>query len=391
MNELKTRLFALLRSIICGEELDKSRFENLNEVELEQLYLLAKQHDVAHLVGAALEKNKLLPSDSPISEEFAKQQLLAVYRCENLNYELDRICAALDKAGIAYIPLKGSVVRALYPEPWMRTSCDIDILVHEEKLDSAVDVLVDTLGYTTDRERAYHDVSLFSKSGIHLELHFHIKENIPLLDGVLSRVWEYAAPVAGCSCRHALKNEFLIYQAIAHASYHFVGGGCGIRPFIDLWLMRRSLAFNEEELMALCRESETETFYLEACRFADTVLGEEQGSILTERLENYVLSGGVYGTLEAHIAARQGVRGGKRGYAASRVFASYDDLKTRYPSLKSPALVPVYQVRRWIDTVKNGRLKKSMNELRQNERLDEIKIRSIDALMTELKLNNHIK
>ncbi|MDO5139153.1 MAG: nucleotidyltransferase family protein, partial [Oscillospiraceae bacterium] len=33
------------------------------------------------------------------------------------------ICSALDNGNIDYVPLKGSVIKDLYPEPWMRTSC----------------------------------------------------------------------------------------------------------------------------------------------------------------------------------------------------------------------------------------------------------------------------
>ena len=39
----------------------------------------------------------------------------------------------IKKVQIPFLPLKGSVIRQYYPEPWMRTSCDIDILVDFEK------------------------------------------------------------------------------------------------------------------------------------------------------------------------------------------------------------------------------------------------------------------
>jgi hypothetical protein len=51
-----------------------------------------------------------------------------------MKHEFERICLVLEKAKIPHIPLKGSVLRKLYKEPWLRTSCDIDILVQEETL-----------------------------------------------------------------------------------------------------------------------------------------------------------------------------------------------------------------------------------------------------------------
>ena len=74
----------------------------------------------------------------------------AVFRYEQLNYENERICMALEKAQIPFIPLKGSIIRKYYPESWMRTSCDVDVLVHEEDAEKAVDVLVKEYGYTQE-------------------------------------------------------------------------------------------------------------------------------------------------------------------------------------------------------------------------------------------------
>lgn len=48
--------------------------------------------------------------------------MIAIYRYEKINYELNRLRSALNEAQIPFIPLEGSVLRQYYPEPWMRTS-----------------------------------------------------------------------------------------------------------------------------------------------------------------------------------------------------------------------------------------------------------------------------
>lgn len=53
------------------------------------------------------------------------------------------ICSIFDKIKIAYIPLKGAVIRPYYPYDSMRTSCDIDILIHEEDLELAIKNLIE--------------------------------------------------------------------------------------------------------------------------------------------------------------------------------------------------------------------------------------------------------
>lgn len=98
-----------------------------------------------------------------------------MYRCENINYELGQIKQTFNEAKIPFIPLKGSVIRKFYPEPWMRTSCDIDILVKEVGVDKASKVLAERLQYKIS-EKGQHDISLFSPSGIHVELHFKLMD-----------------------------------------------------------------------------------------------------------------------------------------------------------------------------------------------------------------------
>ena len=85
------------------------------------LYKLSKAHDLAHLVGDALIKNDLIGNDE-IKAKYQKQVMIAIYRYEKINYELNHLRSALNEAQIPFIPLKGSVLRQYYPEPWMRTS-----------------------------------------------------------------------------------------------------------------------------------------------------------------------------------------------------------------------------------------------------------------------------
>ena len=112
---------------------------------------LAKLHDVAPFIyDLEQDRNKLLP---------------IMARMIRLNHAAETMQAILEEACIDHIPMKGAVIRALYPQMWMRTSCDVDILIHEEDLDRATKAFV-AHGYQM-RKRNYHDVSLFSQDGVH--------------------------------------------------------------------------------------------------------------------------------------------------------------------------------------------------------------------------------
>ena len=151
-------LFALIRSVICGETVSEEIKAACTPELLEDVYTLASKHDLAHLVGQAVSK-----LDLPESETLTKCKqtaMQAVLRYMRLEYAYQQVCQALEDAKIPFIPLKGAVMRAYYPEPWMRTSCDVDILVKGTQLDAAAKVLTETLGYRL-AEKTGHDISFF--------------------------------------------------------------------------------------------------------------------------------------------------------------------------------------------------------------------------------------
>ena len=58
----------------------------------------------------------------------------------------------------------------------MRTSADIDILIHEQDMEEAAKSISDKV-WLIQKERTYHD-ALFEGKNVDLELHFSLKENM---------------------------------------------------------------------------------------------------------------------------------------------------------------------------------------------------------------------
>ncbi|MBE6684100.1 MAG: hypothetical protein E7592_00415 [Ruminococcaceae bacterium] len=392
---MDNRIFDLMMSCLSSILFDERAAERLDESytkeELVAVYKLSKQHDVSHLVGIALSKAGLLVNTPELAARFEKEQYMAVSRYENFKYETDRIQGTFDKEKIPYVLLKGATIRDLYPQAWMRTSCDVDILVKEEDVDRAVSSLTKDLGYTTEGKKNFHDIDLFSGGGVHLELHFSIKEQVDSLDAVLDRVWDNLKKADDTSEMLVMSGEFLMYHIIAHTAYHFMGGGCGVRSLVDLYLLKNKLEYNEEQLRELCRESGIEKFYLSLCKLCECWFEGSEHIVLTDEMQKFILQGGAYGTKEAHIAARQESRGGKRGYAMSRIFAPYDVLKQRYPKMRGRAMTPIYQVRRWVDVARDGGVKRSVRELETINSLDIESVKTVQTLMKQLELDKHIK
>ena len=350
-------IFSLLRNAISGTAIDAETVAETTK-KADDIYRLSKYHDVAHLVSFAVEKNKIPLPETELTKKMKKRHPIAMLRYEATNRMFLRVCEGFEQAGIPFVPLKGSVIRKYYPEPWMRTSCDIDILIHEEDLDRAVTLLQEKYSYNGDKQRDFHDVSLFSQDGTHLELHFNILENMKDVDSVLADVWQYAKPSKEGSFMYELENEFLIYHILAHMSYHVLNGGCGIRPFIDLYLLEHNLEYDEEKLCDLCARGGLLSFKTESEKLADVWMREKQHDSITKTYEKLILGGGVYGSLEASSAVKHMTTGGKGKYILTRIFQPYNILKEKYPVLKKHKwLVPVYQVNRWFHILTSDKKK----------------------------------
>ena len=380
-------LFSLIRAEIFEEHIEEDVTDQLTPDLLIKLYELSKAHDMVHIAASALQKAGALGNDE-ISQKFLKAQMIAIFRCERLSYELEQLTQTLEEAGIPFMPLKGSVIRPLYPEAWMRTSCDIDVLVHESDLDAASTALVDKLGYTKD-ERSSHDVQMRSASGAHIELHYDLVEDgvASQASRVLANVWDHTALKEGASCHYLMSNEMFYFYHTAHMAKHFEHGGCGIKPFLDMCVLDRHFVCNAEKLREILSNGGLIKFYEAARSLTNVWFCGAEHTELTLDMHNYVLSGGVYGTLSNRVSAEQSKRGGKLGYALSRIFLSYDIIKFHYPVLqKHKWLLPVMQVRRWIKLIFKGGFKRGVNELKANNDVSKDKAAQMQSFLEKLGL-----
>ncbi|MBQ3020178.1 MAG: nucleotidyltransferase family protein [Clostridia bacterium] len=342
MMKIENLFLTLIRSHLNDTNLSLEVKELLKEQEiLASLYSISKKHDLAHLVADVLDKNKLL-EDNQISRAFIQQRHMAVFRDEQMQYEREHIKQLFNDNDIEFVLLKGSRVRDWYPKTWMRTSCDIDILIHESEIEKAIDLLEKT-GYISEK-RSYRDISLIAPSGVHIELHFSLKQALKEVDSILEKVWDYSEPP------YNLKIEFFYFHIIAHTAYHFRRGGCGIRPFIDLWLINKQFDIEKEIINEFCRKGGLETFYQVAIRLVVAWFGDGAMDDKLCEIQDYLFSSGLYGSLENRVAIETVKYGGRCRYIFHRLFLPYEVLKEYYPRLQGRKwLTFFYQIRRWTE------------------------------------------
>ena len=91
---------------------------------------------------------------------------------ENLWNKGDEIQKRFKENGIEFIPLKGIVLKDLYPSPHMRSMSDIDILIKEKEYNKKIKPLMLEMGYTEGKE-SDHELH-WEKDGQMIELHKRI-------------------------------------------------------------------------------------------------------------------------------------------------------------------------------------------------------------------------
>lgn len=376
---------ALLRSEVRGEGSREGRLPACTQEELRDALELAGRHDLSHVAAEAARKLNL-PLDETLREAERANARKAVWRVERQDRELARICAELESAGIDHLPLKGAVIRAHYPQVWMRTSCDIDLLVRPEDADRAAKQLEQALGYQNEG-RVYHDISLRSPGGIHIELHFSLNANMAQADRKLAEVWEWAAPVAGHPRRYEMTPDFLLFYIVAHMAGHFLRGGCGIRSILDLWLLERDLPGAECDMRTHLEDSGLLPFYEGVHRLSLVWFSGKPADNLTERLAEYIAVGGIYGTQDNRIVVSQSRRKGKLGYWLGRFFLSREVLQGVYPQLaERPWLYPYYQVKRWLRGLNRNTRGRIAREFQKGQGISEEKRAETEELLSDLNL-----
>lgn len=375
----------LIKAEVTGESLCEDVIKQITPEIKEELYIISKKHDLAHIVAVVLQKHNLLGEDA-LSKKYSQALYMAVMRYENIQYEFNQICELFEAEQIVHIPLKGSVIRKYYAEPWLRTSCDIDILIRPEDLDRACELLVSRLHYD-EKSRDYKDVSLYASSGVHLELHFMILEDVKSLDRVLDKVWEYVHPIEADKYLYVMTPEYFLFYIFAHMSYHFSGGGCGVRAFVDIWLLTKHIDYDETVLQEMCEQSSIWQFVQSVRKVTNIWFEDEVHDELSRDIESYVVIGGIYGTKETSITAKKTKTPGKVKYILQRIFMSYRHLCILYPRLKKvPILYPYYTVVRWCKVFQDDIFVRVANEAKLNGEIEQGQVDELKLLFDKLGL-----
>lgn len=342
---------------VNGETPDVQRIAGM---DLNALYRAADRHLLTGITAMALERAGV--QDAAFTQAKGK----AIRKVAAFDVERAAVLAKLEEAGIWYAPLKGCVLKELYPKIGMRQMADNDIL-YDASRTQEVRVIMETLGFSTDSAFGHSNHDHYFKPPVcNFEMHRSL-----FGAGHNERLVEYYRDVKirlfsneGSRCGYHFSDEDCYIYITAHEYKHYSGGGTGLRSLLDtyVYLKEKSDAMDwnyigiELDKLAL-QDFEERNRSLALRLFSGEALTEQEQDML-----DYVMSSGTYGTVQNRVKNKNAAYGGRFGrlrYMLSRFLVplrrsneNYDAYAAAYPlfyrhKLLLP-LLPLYRLcSRW--------------------------------------------
>ena len=352
----------------------------------EAIFALCKKQNITALVAEGLrlsgDYEKLLPEFHRLSEKY-------LFQYAQQTVEMERIVYTLEQRKIPYILLKGARMRRFYPQPHLRTSCDIDILTEES--DDTIHALMADLGYhfTVD---GITTLNYSKPPAVEFEMHRRLFQSQTDFHGYFNHIWGRSVPADEGRVERLLTEEDFYVYMIAHLAKHVDKYGCGIRPFIDVYLYHQNSPTDFDRRKAEQILSEIGLLQFEQRILALTAAWFDTG-VLTEadeRLTDFLFGAGLYGNSKISSAnalrKEENHRKGRRAIFLRHVFPPMRIMRPMYPRLlKCGIFLPVAWLLRWCHLLFSGG-KKTAGTVRKIRSLDDSYLNSIEGIIEEFGL-----
>lgn len=375
MNTLYKDLIYLLSCAVNGITPDTAKVQAM---DLERLYRLAKFHTVRGAVCIALKRAGV--QDKQFDQAYKKAVRKNIY----LDMERTAILSDFEKQGIWYMPMKGSVLKDLYPENGMREMSDNDVLYDSTK-QSEVKRIMLSMGYSAESVgKSHHDVYM-KQPVLNFELHtklfratsdFYAYYENPKRLMKLNEDSKYGF--------HFSDEDFYVYM-LAHEYKHYSAGGTGLRSLLDCYVFLRNKGdtLNWEYIHEQTKQLDIADFEREQRELAEKVFSSVTFPELTEHeqdLLDYYLTSCTYGTetrsaentVKKHYAKSHSKS--KFSFIWARLFPDTEFMKRYYPFFyQHKLLLPFGYVWRWCKGIATNR-KKLQAEMRALRKYDNKKV-----------------
>ncbi|MBP3817727.1 MAG: nucleotidyltransferase family protein [Butyrivibrio sp.] len=375
-----------LRELVCAT-LEKRDPEPVpKDISIRDLVDIGAKSQIQYLIYNSLIK---VVNEQNEDYELIKQRLsYSIFKTFVQVMAASKIAETFEKNNIRFQILKGTIMKKIYPSPEMREMSDIDLVVYDENLDRAAEVL-ESMGFLNHGLKKHH--MIFSKDKkLVVEVHWCLfDENVGQIQHMYFKDNFRARLKEGTGYTYEFsKEDFYVYM-IAHMAKHFFETGCGIRNLIDIYiyLNKYEKEMNREYLISELKKCKIDEFEKNMRELSYVWLDNRPCSDFHEKLFAYMLDSGIYGKTENGIWGQlaKETTNDNSSFKLHYYFPSIKFMREKYKWLKRyPFLLPIAWVIRGVSGFSN---KQSRDHAQNFENSGDAKIKEMLDIYHRLNLD----
>jgi len=316
----------------------------INSIDLNNLFEAANNQMLTAATAIGLEKAGI--------DDYNFTQALgnAIKKNGTLDIEMKKLINQLEKNGIWYMPLKGSVLKDYYPQFGMRQMSDIDILFDRNHAEE-VKTIMENAGYEIMEFGVGHHDIYYKKPVCNIEMHWELfgtyEDN--RMNEYYKNTKDRLLKDKNNSYGYHFSNEDFYLFMTAHEYKHFYWLGTGLRSVLDVYVFLKKFAdtLNMDYIECELKKMGIYDFEKQIRELAFNLYGENRVTEESMEMYNSLVFSGVYGSIEnqvKRILKDEGDEGvvGKVKYIMHRLFPPKYILKQYYPKFfENKLLLPL--------------------------------------------------
>jgi len=321
-------------------------------VSFEDIYNLSGKHNLTVICLHAIEKLDEKPEEE-LYEKWKKKaenaRILSILQMT----ENENILKSMTDHEIRCLPLKGILLKEMYPMPELRETADLDILIDKKDQQNAR-IVMEQLGYEVESFDQFNEDSYRKVQFVHVEMHNQLVTEFSAdqMNGTIDEIkhpFEYSIETDR-KYEYRMTDENFYIFLIVHLAKHYLYSGVGIRPFADIYLFRKIKHLNYDYIASRLEKMGLLEFAENVEKLIQFWLSGQDMSDELYKMENMVFSSGSFGNAEGKILNI--ISKGKRSsisYALYRIFPPYHLMILLYPTLRRRKIcLPVYWLHRLV-------------------------------------------
>jgi hypothetical protein len=344
----------LLKALIKGEEPTPPDFE----IDWEFFYQLCLHHKIGNMIYVATKKLEIpLEIKNLLADDYkkfcvreAKQELFA-----------QKLYKAFEEEKISFLPVKGILIKKLYPVENYRGSNDIDILIKKEDFKKAQAIL-ENMGFSPlDADTQDNDYHIeYHKKMLSIEIHSSLTPNNATFYSYFENAFDKAVKCDNSNFHYKMTDEDFYIYVLYHLYKHFIKGGVGIRYFLDMHLINKKMEFNQEYIEKELASIGLNKFNQCVKELCQVFFNDKKADDRLKELSRFIFISGAHGEKTFFAMAQFSGAGTKNNnYTLNKIkyffhawFIGKKGMAEKYPILvKHPLMLPLCYIHKGFYTL----------------------------------------